>query len=68
MYTHYLLRMSPLVNILLFCAHRTPVYALYLMSFLYDIIGLKKYGKYYFAVTIELLKTEEGRGKLASYF
>ncbi|VAI33996.1 unnamed protein product [Triticum turgidum subsp. durum] len=47
---------------------RTPVYALYFISFLHDIIGLKKYGKYYFAVTIELLKTQEGRCKLASYF
>ncbi|KAF7059590.1 hypothetical protein CFC21_066476 [Triticum aestivum] len=47
---------------------RTPVYALYSISFVHDIIGLKKYGKYYFAVTIELLKTKEGRCKLASFF
>ncbi|XBH93017.1 hypothetical protein VPH35_084031 [Triticum aestivum] len=55
-------------NLALIDAIRTPVYAFYVISFLQDISGQKKYSKYYLAVVIELLKTEEGRGKLVSCF
>jgi hypothetical protein len=43
-----------------FFQYRFPVFAIYLANFLFDTTGMKKYGRHYLVLTVNLLRIKGG--------